>query len=113
MCAFQILTAALLFHKPVDPKDFLINMLAQMKATGLEPLLSRTDVSTMFRMFDVTNRGSVSAGQAQNALRTIIGKDVKLEGEQKNSTSQLTPEKFVDAMYGTLEKVNPFTKPQT
>lgn len=82
-----------------------------MKATGVEPLLSRTDVSTMFRMFDVTNRGSVSAGQAQNAIRTIIGKDVKLEEEQQSSAGQLTPEKFVDAIYSTLEKDNPFTKP--
>ena len=42
-----------------------------MQETGPEPVLGRDELGAMFRLFDVTNKGSVTVEQA-NAVRDAV-----------------------------------------
>lgn len=69
----QIITASVLFHKPDDPKAFIIDMLTTMKTQGAKPLLNESDIQAMFGMFDVTQQGVLTKRQAFNAVRAALG----------------------------------------
>lgn len=69
----QVLLSELLFHKPADPKQYILDYLEKIKVTGTKPLLNQQDLATMFGMFDITNNGTVTKQQANNALRTVLG----------------------------------------
>jgi hypothetical protein len=71
--ALQGCIAQLLYHKPTDPRAFLVQQLELLKVSRQPSLLNRRDLSAMFHMFDVTGRGYVTAEQADNALATILG----------------------------------------
>ena len=58
------MTAALLLHKPADPCKFLAEYLTSLQKQGSQPALTREELRVMFGMFDVTDRGVVSVGQA-------------------------------------------------
>lgn len=73
MCLMQIITANVLFHKPEDPKAFIIDLLTTMQTQGAKPLLEENDVQTMFGMFDVTQQGVLTKQQAFNAVRASLG----------------------------------------
>ncbi len=66
--------AQLLYHKPTDPRAFLVQQLELLKVARQPGLLNRRDLSAMFHMFDLTGRGHVTAEQADNALATILGR---------------------------------------
>jgi hypothetical protein len=69
----QVITAQLLFHKPDDPKQFLIDTLTTMQNQGAKPLLENVDIETMFNMFDVTQQGVLTKKQAFRAVTTVLG----------------------------------------
>jgi hypothetical protein len=71
--ACQGVLAELLFHKPDDPRAFIVAALERVKAAGARPLLDGRDLSAMFDMFDVTRSGTVTAAQANAALATALG----------------------------------------
>jgi hypothetical protein len=58
-----VLTAQLLFHKPDNPKRFVVKYLEEAKVSGTRPLLTQEDLNTMFGMFDITKRGVMTAEQ--------------------------------------------------
>jgi hypothetical protein len=72
-CNRQGLLAELLFHKPVDPRKFVIDQLERAKAAGGRPLLAASDLASMYDLFDVTKAGAVTAAQAAAALATALG----------------------------------------
>lgn len=69
----QAITAQLLFYKPDDPKAFICKYLEDIKSTGTPTLITEQDLETMFGMFDITKRGSVTAEQANRALQVTEG----------------------------------------
>ena len=69
---FQDLGTLLVYHRPEDPKDFLVKKLEQFQENrGVLPFFTETDVRAMFGMFDRTNSGSISAHQYQQALKCL------------------------------------------
>lgn len=88
-------------------------MLGQMKSCGAEPLLTPTDVRSMFNMLDVTTKGSVSMEQAERVLKTICGKECTLKGKNISTSAELTPEAFVRIVYGKLDEAAPFSRGAT
>lgn len=107
----QVLTAQLLFEKPEDPREFLVEMLETMKAQGAKPLLTDSDLETMFGMFDVTRRGVLTRQQAYRALKTILGAQHHIVQERaadsEDSTSLLTKEQFVSSLSSALKNAMP------
>ena len=99
----QVLTSQLLFHKPNDPKQFIIDTLTTIQVSpsgfpvscraalthvltcaplqtdgtlqnqGAKPLLDDVDIDTMFSMFDVTQQGVLTKKQAFKAVETVLG----------------------------------------
>jgi hypothetical protein len=68
-----VLTAELLFHKPENPRAFIVRYLEQAKVAGTRPLLTEDDLPAMFGMLDITRRGVVTQEQVNNVQRTILG----------------------------------------
>ena len=62
----EVLTAQLLFHKPDNPKRFVVKYLEEVKVTGTRPLLTEEDLKTMFGMFDITKRGVMTEEQVRH-----------------------------------------------
>jgi hypothetical protein len=103
---FEAVTAQLLFYKPTDPKEYSCQYLAQVKEFGTPPLLTAVDFETMFGMFDITNRGVITAEQATSALKNLLGKGASLclpEGKQF-----LLKEEFVTAMDAAMKDSAPY-----
>ena len=94
----EALTATLIFHKPSDPRAFVVDYLTKAKTGGTSPLVDATDLDTMFGMFDVVGRGVISSGQGDAALRSVLGAGASLEAVGVEPGSVLTKDKFVDAM---------------
>ena len=69
----QVITSQLLYHKPDDPKKFIIDTLTTLQQQGAKPLLDDVDIDTMFNMFDVTQQGVLSKKQAYRAVKTVLG----------------------------------------
>ncbi|KAJ9514629.1 hypothetical protein QJQ45_028346 [Haematococcus lacustris] len=74
----QTLTAQLLFHKPDNPRSFLIKYLEKVKVEGAQPLIDENDLRTTFAMLDVLKRGSVTEDQALSTLRSMLGAGASL-----------------------------------
>ncbi|KAJ9514443.1 hypothetical protein QJQ45_016182 [Haematococcus lacustris] len=74
----ETLTAQLLFHKPDNPRSFLIKYLEKVKVEGAQPLIDETDLRTTFAMLDVLKRGSVTEDQALSTLRSMLGAGASL-----------------------------------
>ena len=100
-----MLTAQLLFHKPENPREFIVEYLENVKQSGTQPLISKDDLATMFGMFDVVKRGTITAEQANNALRSILGNSAQLEMEPNAHLSQ---QQFVDVMHKALSESVPY-----
>ena len=72
----QELGTALLYKKPENPREFLVEKLREMKTTSETKKLgsmvfSDVDVKTMFGMFDPTGSGSISAAQCRQAFSDL------------------------------------------
>eukprot|EP00798_Chlamydomonas_sp_ICE-L_P030429 gene30429-35437_t len=100
----EALTSSLLFHRPDDSKAHICKYLENVKSVGTPALLTEVDFETMFSMFDITNRGSVTSEQANNALRSILGPSGSLEDVGIKSTSILTKDMFVKSMTDAIHK---------
>jgi DNA-binding phage protein len=102
----QMLTAQLLFHKPKDPRAFLLDLLTKIKAQGAKHLLTKQDVETMFGMFDITNQGTLSKQQAYQAVKTVLGPDHRVvranAADCADAKATLTKAQFVEYVTGAL-----------
>lgn len=102
------MTAELLFHKPDDPKAFISDYLTGVKTGGTRPLLDAKDLETVFGMFDVVGRGTISVAQAESALRNVLGQGASLGMLEPDA--QLTKDQFVEAMSSSLQANVPYTQ---
>ncbi|DBA69916.1 hypothetical protein WJX79_009305 [Trebouxia sp. C0005] len=106
---FEGMTAALLLHKPAEPCKFLAEYLTGLQSQGAQPALTREELRIMFGMFDVTEKGTVSVAQANQALKTLVGQDADLQSKD----AALRPDKtlgcevFVAQMHGALRAAAP------
>ena len=111
--AVQVMTAQLLFHKPEDPKAFLVDFLTKVQEHGAKPMLDEADVDTMFAMFDVTHKGRLTKQQAHRAVRTVLGPEhpvVKAAaGDGDDQEEMLDKEQFVAHVMAALQQGCPAT----
>ena len=74
---FQNFTAALVYHRPEDPKAFIrehIKQLQEAKADKeKEPpsILDESNVLSVFRMLDVAKKGYITAAQYHAAMKNM------------------------------------------
>merc|ERR1711988_630720 len=66
----QRLSAAALFHRPEDPRAFLLKQLEALKS-GQDMLFTEEDLQTMFGMFDIVRKGTITAEQYKQAMATL------------------------------------------
>merc|ERR1712054_540024 len=66
----QRLSAAVLFHRPDDPRAFLLQQLEALKS-GQDMLFTEEDLQTMFGMFDIVRKGTITADQYKQAMSTL------------------------------------------
>merc|ERR1712054_363076 len=66
----QRLSAAVLFHRPDDPRAFLLRQLEALKS-GEDMLFTDDDLQTMFSMFDIVRKGSITVDQYKQAMSTL------------------------------------------
>eukprot|EP00891_Asterochloris_glomerata_P008610 jgi/Astpho2/8610/fgenesh1_pg.00126_%23_25_t len=73
--------------------------------TGPEPVLSRDELGAMFRLFDVTTKGSVTVEQANAGLKTLLGQEADLRKIEPNLylNEKLRREKFIDYMQQAMQ----------
>ncbi|NXJ73477.1 EFC10 protein, partial [Trogon melanurus] len=87
----QRLGALLLYHRPENPREFLIQALERVKAgkrsEGEYPyLMDEGNLAAMFSLLDVVGQGHITAAQYREALKTLglstedlqIGDDVNI-----------------------------------
>ncbi|NXY90644.1 EFC10 protein, partial [Alcedo cyanopectus] len=86
----QRLAALLLYHRPENPREFLIQALEQVQAArraeGQFPqLLDESNLGAMFSLLDVLGLGHISAAQHTEALKTLglSTEDVELADDEK------------------------------
>ncbi len=70
-------------------------------------------LQAMFGMFDITKRGTVTALQADKALKTILGPTASLDpaGLQREPMSTLSLSEFVESMSKALASAVPAGRP--
>eukprot|EP00695_Tsukubamonas_globosa_P002175 TRINITY_DN3273_c0_g1_i1.p1 TRINITY_DN3273_c0_g1~~TRINITY_DN3273_c0_g1_i1.p1 ORF type:complete len:182 (-),score=46.81 TRINITY_DN3273_c0_g1_i1:54-521(-) len=68
---FQVLLMKVIFARPSDPREFLIQELKKMSSKSSSPLIEEQDLDTIFSMIDNTSRGFITADQFRNALRNL------------------------------------------
>ena len=67
---FQELGTLLMYHKPTDPRSFLIEQLQilqekqKLEVLG-SSIFTQEDIKTMFGMFDPTGKGSINGDQCK------------------------------------------------
>merc|ERR1712167_26 len=66
----QRLSAAVLFHRPDDPRAFLLKQLEALKS-GQDMLFTDEDLQTMFLMFDIVRKNSITVDQYKQAMSTL------------------------------------------
>jgi hypothetical protein len=100
----QAITSQLLFYKPENPKEFICQYLEQVKVTGTPALINDQDLDTMFGMFDLTKRGSLTADQANRALKVILGPSADLAEVGVQPNAVLDKQQFVTSMSAALQR---------
>lgn len=76
------------------------------QTTGSKPLLDEQDLGVMFGMYDQTHKGVVTAGQADNALRTVLG--AAAGAGAADPQQKLRQGEFVEYMSGVMRKATPY-----
>ncbi|XP_034031707.1 EF-hand calcium-binding domain-containing protein 10 [Thalassophryne amazonica] len=76
----QNLTSMLLFYRPDDPREFLIEQLEQLKISqqsgGKGPsLFDSSNIDALFRMLDPTNQKYITFAQYKSVLTSLGVKD--------------------------------------
>jgi hypothetical protein len=106
----QVITSQLLYHKPDDPKKFIIETLTTLQNQGAKPLLDEVDVNTMFDMFDVTQQGVLTKKQAYRAVRTVLGADhvvVQAHSADQTNDETLTKKDFLSYVSAAMADAAP------
>ncbi|KAK3278082.1 hypothetical protein CYMTET_13957 [Cymbomonas tetramitiformis] len=104
---FETMTAALLYFKPDMPKKFLTDRLTRMKSGRGEVFFEEKDLSTMFNMFDITGRGTISVDQCNQALCTLLGPGKDVRDTLGESVRLLNTEQFTTVMKDALGAAAP------
>lgn len=104
---FETLTAALLFHKPEKPRKFIVEALQALKAGSGEALFSDTDLKTMFGMFDITGRGTISVDQCNAALMMLLGEQKDCRATLGQGAQLLNCDQFIKVVKEALASVAP------
>lgn len=70
------LTAQVVFHRPDNPKEFMINQLVQLKDAkstkkGYPCLFDDGNINAMFCLMDPEGRGFISSAQFTEAMHTL------------------------------------------
>ncbi|CAF1306521.1 unnamed protein product, partial [Didymodactylos carnosus] len=73
---FNNISASLVYNKPEDPKEFMIDFLEKLKkaqSSGFAhpSLIQDNDINSIFRMLDPVGRGYVSYAQYASALEAL------------------------------------------
>ncbi|KAJ8249634.1 hypothetical protein COCON_G00228500 [Conger conger] len=89
------LTSMLFFHRPENPREFLITQLALLKASRLRPLdcpclIDESNLDAVFGILDPVKQGYITLAQYKQALATLGIQDFDEcpEGADLNRISQ-------------------------
>mmetsp|Transcript_39188 Transcript_39188/g.85253 ORF Transcript_39188/g.85253 Transcript_39188/m.85253 type:complete len:215 (-) Transcript_39188:393-1037(-) len=104
---FEMMTAALLYYKPEDPKQFLVDRLVKLKCGNGEPFFLDNDLKTMFSMFDITGRGTITIDQCNAAMATLMGPGKDAKDALGPEKALLTCDEFISVMKEALSSVAP------
>lgn len=104
---FEAIVAQLLIVKPDDPRKFIVEYLEKTKGEGVPPVVDEQDLETMFNLFDITKRGTVSAQQANAALKTILGEGADLASVGVNPNKNLGKIEFTTCMLKAIKLAVP------
>lgn len=107
MALFEMMTAALLYYKPDDPKEFLVDSLVKLKSGSGEPFFLDNDLKTMFSMFDITGRGTITIEQCNAAMATLMGSGKDAKDALPADKTLLTCDEFIQVMKEALSSVAP------
>ncbi|NXU51245.1 EFC10 protein, partial [Turnix velox] len=95
---FQRLSELLLYYRPENPREFLLEVLEKVKAgkeaEGEYPfLMDETNLEAMFQLLDVVGQGRITAAQYREALKTLglSTEDLQL-GDDENITLEVFKE---------------------
>jgi hypothetical protein len=108
------LTAQLVFHRPSEPKEFLIEQLTRLKeARKLKRdypcLFDDSNLEAMFRMMDPEGRGYISSAQYNEALRSLGVSSPSIQ--RTADTDKVTMDVFVRAAKLGLVKASATVSP--
>jgi hypothetical protein len=106
----QVITSQLLYHKPDDPKKFIIETLKTLQQQGAKPLLDEVDINTMFDMFDITQQGVLTKKQAYRAVKTVLGANhavVKVHSVDEADDKTLTKKDFLEYVSSAMADAAP------
>lgn len=96
----EAMTAALMVAKPEDPRAFLAEKLAELKASGTPVMeFSDEELVTMFSMFDPTGVGKITNKQCNKALEVLTGH----MGAMDADGGPVSQEQFVGHAKGALK----------
>ncbi|KAM6202869.1 EF-hand calcium-binding domain-containing protein 10 [Rhynchocyon petersi] len=93
----NLLTSALLFYRPENPREYLINTLERMRIAQLTGVsfpffMNTTNIVAMFEMIDSSSRGIISSAQYKEALKALGL--YKGDDDLKDDGCGITLEKF-------------------
>ncbi|XP_060083414.1 EF-hand calcium-binding domain-containing protein 10-like [Ylistrum balloti] len=96
---FNNLTSQLIYNRPEEPKNFMIDVLeklqkAKMTKMDFPCLFDDTNIQSVFGMLDPTNRGCITAQQYSAALTTLGVKNFD-ESPEGSSDDRITFETFL------------------
>mmetsp|Transcript_7030 Transcript_7030/g.12156 ORF Transcript_7030/g.12156 Transcript_7030/m.12156 type:complete len:222 (+) Transcript_7030:231-896(+) len=109
LALFETLTSALLYYKPENPTDFLVERLTTLKSGRGEAFFLDSDLKTMFSMFDITGRGTITIDQCNAAMGTLMGPGKDVKDSLPPAQKLLNCEEFIKVMKEALNSVAPIT----
>ncbi|XP_029909363.1 EF-hand calcium-binding domain-containing protein 10 [Myripristis murdjan] len=86
---FDNLTSMLFFHRPENPREFLIEKLEQLRSSKLRrvpgpSLFDSSNVDALFGILDPSNQGHITFAQYKEALMALGVRDIKEHPEGVN-----------------------------
>lgn len=103
---FQQLFQSVLFEKPSDPAAFICAELMKRKTVPKTPgaFFDRQDLGSLFDLIDVTQKGKITAMQAQNALINLrVPRERIPEALAKHPQATVSKEEFIRLSEPVLE----------
>eukprot|EP00941_MAST-03F_sp_MAST-3F-sp1_P001740 g1740.t1 len=96
------LVTLLVFNRPSDPKQFIINELKLRIQKKNKPFFTETDLKAMFGMFDRTGSGTITSQQVNQAVATLGARDIT----PPNVSGDIDVATFVDIMTSMQRKMS-------